>query len=73
MSTNGAGLAAQGWLKVVYASDCEPCDMCGEPVCAKCEDHYAECECPGPTMDESEYEYEDFDGVEYARMKQNGE
>ena len=38
---------------VVFAHDCEPCEMCGEPVCAKCNDHYADCECPGP---HSEYE-----------------
>lgn len=59
-------LYADGWLRVVYAHDCEPCDMCEEPVCGKCEMHYAECDCPGPHQDD-EYEYEDFDGVEYAR------
>ncbi len=64
-------LYSDGWLKVVYAHDCKDCDMCGEQVCQKCEMHYAECDCPGPTQ-EDEYEYQDFDGVEYARRKLNG-
>ena len=59
------------WLRVVYASDCPPCDMCGEPVCVKCEDHYADCQCPGPTMDD-EYEYDTINGVECARRKLDG-
>ena len=33
---------------VVFASDCTPCSECGEPVCPVCDDHYAECACPGP-------------------------
>ena len=59
------------WLKVLYAHDCEPCDMCEEPVCAKCEMHYADCECPGPHQDD-EFEYRDFSGIEYARRLDNG-
>jgi len=55
-----------GWQLVVYADDCEPCDMCGEPVCPFCEEHYAECDCPGPTQDD-EYEYRTLHGREYAR------
>ena len=44
------------WKKVVFASDCRPCEACGEPVCPVCSVHYAECDCPGPTQDD-EYEY----------------
>lgn len=34
--------------KVKYACECIPCKLCGEPWCADCGDHYADCECPGP-------------------------
>ena len=47
------------WLRVVSAAECEPCDMCEEPVCWICEEHYADCPCPGPHQDD-EYEYEEF-------------
>jgi hypothetical protein len=33
---------------IVYASDCSPCEACGDPVCPRCDIHYAECDCPGP-------------------------
>ncbi len=33
---------------VIYAADCAPCELCGEPVCPRCLEHYAECPCPGP-------------------------
>ena len=35
-------------VKLKYASDCPACTMCGEPWCVDCEEHYAECSCPGP-------------------------
>jgi hypothetical protein len=54
------------WQEVVYAHDCEACDMCEEPVCPKCEVHYADCPCPGPHQDD-EYEYQTIDGQEMAR------
>ena len=54
------------WVKVVYASDCDECEMCGEPVCPVCKVHYFECDCPSPTQDD-EYEYREIDGVEMAR------
>ena len=39
---------------VVYAHDCEPCELCGEPICWHCGEHYAHCPCPGPdTEDET--------------------
>jgi len=54
------------WQRVVFASDCSGCPACGEPVCPVCEDHYAECQCPGPTQDDL-FEYEEQDGVLMAR------
>jgi len=54
------------WKLVIYAHDCEPCDMCEEPLCPLCDgEHYADCDCPGPSSDG--YEYKGEDGVEYAR------
>jgi hypothetical protein len=49
-------MLSKGWHAVVFASDLDPCDGCGEPYCEKCETHYFECECPGPTQDGWEYE-----------------
>lgn len=55
------------WRKVIPAADCSRCRDCGEPVCPVCDDHYAECECPGPTQD-GEMEYmTDSNGVLFAR------
>ena len=54
------------WIEVVHSHDCEPCDMCEEPICPNCEDHYADCECPGPTQDD-QFEYNEVAGVLYAR------
>lgn len=54
------------WKKVVFASDCKLCELCGEPVCEVCQEHYADCSCPGPTQDD-EYEYREMDGILYAR------
>lgn len=51
--------------KVVFAYDCEPCEMCGEPVCPECHVHYADCECPGPHQDDL-FEYSEIDGVLFA-------
>jgi hypothetical protein len=61
------------WKKVIYAHDCEACDMCGDPVCPICEDHYADCDCPGPHQDD-EYNYQEIKGVLYASaIEQNTE
>lgn len=52
--------------RVMFADNCRPCEMCGDLVCPKCDVHYAECECPGPTQDD-EYMYEfDSDDVMWA-------
>ena len=60
-----------GWKRVVYASECgDPEDELLE--CWVCGDLYADCPCPGPTMDD-EYEYEEFSLPEgnfmFARKK----
>ena len=35
-------------LPVLLASDLEACPDCGEPWCAVCAEHYADCRHPGP-------------------------
>ena len=47
MDTNGIDFERE----VVFASECKLCDMCGEPICPACNEHYAECPCPGPDSD----------------------
>ena len=51
------------WVPVVFAGDCDEDGLC--PVC---EIDYAECTCPGPTMDEMEYRV--IDGVLFARERE---
>jgi len=52
------------WQKVVFAADCDEDGNC--PVCKT---DYAECGCPGPTMDEY-YDYTfDKNGEMWARKK----
>jgi hypothetical protein len=53
------------WQRVIFAADCDE-----EGCCPECGIDYAECPCPGPTMDE--YEYCEVDGVMWAR-RINGE
>lgn len=36
-------------VPIIGADDCRPCEVCGEPYCDKCDEHYAECACLGPT------------------------
>jgi hypothetical protein len=38
-------------LPVKHAAECETCECCGEPWCAECGEHYAECAHPGPHTD----------------------
>ena len=33
---------------IVFASDCPPCECCGEPWCDLHKKHYADCKCKGP-------------------------
>jgi hypothetical protein len=48
------------WRRVIFSADCDEDGNC--PVCGI---DYAECKCPGPTMDD--YEYREKNGVLYAR------
>jgi hypothetical protein len=45
-----SGVARTGKARkpIKFASECEECPDCGEPWCDECEEHYAECDCPGP-------------------------
>ena len=61
-----------GWKQVSFAGDCtqseawEETDELGD-ICSICGLDYCEdCECPGPTQ-EDEYEYQEFEGVLYAK------
>ena len=33
---------------IVFASDCRPCECCDDVICWRCQEHYADCPCPGP-------------------------
>jgi hypothetical protein len=46
-------VSPKGWSKVMCADDMIKCDCCGEPFCPECNMHYADCECIGPTEDET--------------------
>ncbi len=54
------------WVKVVYSADCDENGNC--PVCTI---DYGECDCIGPTMDESEVEYKWTDEVLYGRRRRS--
>lgn len=54
------------WQKVVFSAECDEEGNC--PVCLI---DYADCGCPGPTMDDYEYE-ERPDGL-YARLLSLGD
>ena len=58
------------WKKVIFASDCKPCEMCGDPICPVCDEHYDCCGCPGPTQDD-EYEYKLVQDVMMAKPLEN--
>lgn len=59
------------WRRVVEAGDCVTCHCCGEAYCSMCDDHYVDCECPGPHQDDL-YEYREYFGALYAREKTDG-
>jgi hypothetical protein len=48
------------WRRVVFAADCDEDGTC--PVCGI---DFAECDCPGPIMED--YEYRERNGVLWAR------
>lgn len=60
-------VSSECWKLVKLASDCVPCESCGEPVCEDCDVHYFECDCPGPSQDD-EYEYKEENGKLYAKL-----
>jgi len=69
MATQWGGYS--GWTRVVFGSSCHR-DEDGEltSICPGCGDDYIYCACPGPTMDD--YEYEEFNGTLFARPKPKG-
>ena len=60
----------RGWSLVKYATDCVPCECCGEPFCVECNTHYSECRCIGPTQDD--VEYVEVNGFQFARTEGAG-
>lgn len=52
------------YKRVAFAADMLECECCGEPFCPECNDHYADCTCPGPMQDE--LFYKTVDGVLFA-------
>lgn len=53
---------SDNWQIVVFSAECDEDGNC--PVCGT---DYAQCPCPGPTQDDMEYE--EHDGVLFARRK----
>lgn len=54
-----------GWSRVMSAADMLECDLCGEPYCPECSEHYASCNCIGPSEDD--VHYKEMDGFLFAR------
>jgi hypothetical protein len=50
------------WMAVVFSADCDE-----DGNCPACGIDYAECPCPGPTMEG--YEYREINGVLFARKE----
>lgn len=47
------------WRQVVFSGECDELGNC--PVCLS---DYTECPCPGPSMDELEWEYRIAEGTQ---------
>ena len=62
--------AYREWMPIVFAFECEPCEMCGEPICPYCKIHYADCSCFGPhsEMDGWELQEKTWGLVAYPDM-----
>lgn len=56
-----------GWQKVIEAADMLECEMCGEPFCPEHNEHYADCGCLGPHVDEASYKV--IDGFLFGTME----
>ena len=54
-------IAPKEWQRVMAAADMLECEYCGEPFCPEHGDHYADCECIGPTEDD--VTFKEVDGV----------
>ena len=57
-------------VRIVCASDCEPCPGCGGPFCVVCQQHYADCACVGTgNADELGYDVIEENGNLYGVKK----
>tara|TARA_R110000772_G_scaffold143235_1_gene252724 strand:- start:5668 stop:6741 length:1074 start_codon:yes stop_codon:yes gene_type:complete len=55
LDLHGKPSLPDGYSKVVFADQCAPCEFCDDVICPICSDHYAECDCIGPTEDGVNY------------------
>lgn len=62
-------VAPKGWRLVQCAADMLECEQCGEPFCPECNDHYADCDCIGPSEDDVTYKR--IDGHLFAARDAN--
>ena len=54
-------------VRVVFADELEPCAGCGEPWCEIHDEHYADCDCLGPSNAEDDgWDLEEIGGIIYA-------
>jgi hypothetical protein len=53
-----------GWNRVMCAADMLECELCGEPFCPECNNHYADCDCIWP--DQDEFTMKEIDGIQFA-------
>jgi hypothetical protein len=53
------------WKKVVFAGDLPDCEQCDDKWCTMHHQHFADCECIGPTQDG--IMYKEAKGVLYGR------
>jgi hypothetical protein len=54
-------------IRIVFDGELPDCKCCGKPWCGICMEHYADCECVGPSNAEDDgWELEDRDGVLYG-------
>jgi hypothetical protein len=58
----------KGYQQIRFADDCIPCPDCGEPYCTIHNEHYADCECIGPTEDDVIYKR--IDGYLFGAKKE---
>tara|TARA_R110001583_G_scaffold16458_3_gene67428 strand:+ start:1354 stop:1551 length:198 start_codon:yes stop_codon:yes gene_type:complete len=55
---------ASDWQQVVFADECDELGNC--PLCLS---DYTECPCPGPSMDEAEWEYRTAEGTQSLQAR----